>query len=47
MCAPFISTKSTAFSEFFSLRVTKRKATLFILPVHFILLIDPKQKPLK
>jgi hypothetical protein len=47
MCAPFISTKSTAFSEFFNLRVTKRKATLFILPVHFILLIDPKQKPLK
>jgi hypothetical protein len=41
LCAPFISTKSTAFKEFHSLRVTKRFATLFIQPVHFILLIEP------
>jgi hypothetical protein len=41
LCTPFISTTSTAFSEFYSLRLTKRKATLYILPVNFILLIEP------
>lgn len=40
LCAPFISTKSTAFPELFSLRLRKRFASRFILPVHFFF-IEP------